>query len=163
MTAFFGLGAGLTEAAAAAEGGEAGGGGASLLREMYRGWPWFHTLIHNVELALVKANPDALGWYGGLVPEGPGQAVGELLREDMALTREAVLSVIGHEHLLDGAEWLKASVEQRNPYVDVLNLIQVELLARRAALPPEDPRLEPLDHALRQSVQGLAAGLRGTG
>ena len=130
---------------------------------MYRGWPWFHTLIHNVELALVKANPDAIGWYGALVPEGPGRDVADVLRADMARTRETVLSVIGHDDLLEGAAWLKASVEERNPYVDVLNLIQVELLGRRSKLADGDAKLAATDHALRQTVQGLAAGLRGTG
>ena len=160
VTAFFGLGVGLSEAAAGVEDGD------RVLREMYRGWPWFHTLIHNVELALVKANPDAIHWYGELVPDAEGRAVGDLLRADMDLTRSTVLSVIGHDALLDGAEWLKASVEERNPYVDVLNLIQVELLGRRAGLadaPPHQTKLDAIDHALRQSVQGLAAGLRGTG
>lgn len=157
VTAFFGLGIGLAEAAAATPEGTA------ILRAMYRGWPWFHTLIHNVELALVKANPDAIGWYGDLVPEGPGRDVANLLRADMAQSREVVLAVIGHEELLDGAAWLKASVEERNPYVDVLNLIQVELLHRRSALDENSPKLASTDHALRQTVQGLAAGLRGTG
>ncbi len=159
VTAFFGLGVGLSEAAAEVPGGH----GESLLRDMYRGWPWFHTLIHNVELALVKANPDAIGWYAALVPEGPGRDVADVLRADMARTRETVLSVIGHDDLLEGAAWLKASVEERNPYVDVLNLIQVELLGRRSNLAEGDTKLAATDHALRQTVQGLAAGLRGTG
>jgi len=163
ITAFYGLGRGLTHAAADR-------GGLDTLRAMYQNWPWFHTLIHNAELALVKANADAIAWYAELVPDpDAGRRIGSMLKADMAQTRELILGVVGHDTLLGGAGWLRRSVEARDPYVDVLNLIQVELMKRRNAALAQDnadderDAVAALDHALRQTVQGIAAGLRGTG
>ena len=162
ITAFYGLGRGLTDAADRR-------GGTDTLREMYRNWPWFHTLVHNAELALVKANADAVDWYADLVPGAgggsPARRIAEMLKADMAQTRQVILDVTGHDTLLAGAGWLRNAVEARDPYVDVLNLIQVELMKRRRAALTRDPDADvaQLDHALRQTVQGIAAGLRGTG
>ncbi len=162
ITAFYGLARGLTHAAQ-------DHGGLDTLRAMYRRWPWFHTLIHNAELAVVKANADAIDWYADLVPDAhAGRHIGGMLKTDMQQTRQIILDVCGQDSLLGGARWLRRSVEARDPYVDVLNLVQVELMKRRnAALAQEggadEAQVAALDHALRQTVQGIAAGLRGTG
>jgi phosphoenolpyruvate carboxylase len=81
-------------------------------------------------------------------------------------TREAVLEVVGGKDLLASAPWLERSIEARNPYVDPLNLIQIEFMRRRRAKPPGemDPQeAESLRNLLRLSVQGVAAGMRTTG
>ena len=162
ITAFYGLGRGLLHAAGTR-------GGLDTLRAMYQNWPWFHTLIHNAELAVVKANIDAIDWYADLVPDqDAGRRIAAMLKADMQQTRQLILDVCGHDALLGNAGWLRRSVEARDPYVDVLNLIQVELMKRRnTALAAErgadEAHVAALDHALRQTVQGIAAGLRGTG
>lgn len=162
ITAFYGLGRGLLHAAADR-------GGLDTLRAMYKNWPWFHTLIHNAELAVVKANIDAIDWYADLVPDpDAGRRIASMLKADMQQTRQVILDVCEHDTLLGSASWLRRSVEARDPYVDVLNLIQVELMKRRntelsADRGADEAKVAALDHALRQTVQGIAAGLRGTG
>ncbi|MEE9405295.1 MAG: phosphoenolpyruvate carboxylase, partial [Algisphaera sp.] len=105
-------------------------------------------------------------WYADLVPDTKaGRHVGQMLKDDMKLTQQVILKIIERDTLLDGAGWLRRAVEARDPYVDVLNLIQVELMGRRAkSIADQDAEaLIHLDRALRQTVQGIAAGLRGTG
>jgi phosphoenolpyruvate carboxylase len=134
-----------------------------MLCEMYRSWPFFQATIDNASLALAKADMYVAQRYAELADDAE-------VRERMWLriaseydrTRQAVLDVVGERELLSGVPWFKQSIEVRNPYVDPLNLIQIELLRRRrAAVGDEDAAY--LRHLLRLSVQGVAAGMRTTG
>jgi len=80
-------------------------------------------------------------------------------------TRQAILQITGGTELLSETPWFQGSIEVRNPYIDPLNLIQIELLKRRRKLPADAPESdsEYLRHLLRLTVQGVAAGMRTTG
>ena len=134
-------------------------GGLNELTDMYNGWPFFRSTLDLIEMVLAKASPDISAQYDKrLVPEHL-RPIGVQLRERLHTTVDAMLQVTGHERLLEHNRVLRRSIDVRNPYVDPVNLVQVEILCRlrRAG---DDARL--LD-ALLVTVNGIAAGMRITG
>ncbi len=128
------------------------------LREMFEQWPFFEALLDMVEMVLAKGEPGVTRLYERtLVPEEL-QGIGEELRERFCRTRDAVLTVTGHEAPLADFPVVRRAVAIRNPYVDPLNMLQVELL-RRSRLRDD----EALRRALQVVINGIAAGLRNTG
>ena len=144
LTAFYGLGAGLASV-----------GELDTLRVMYKQFPPFRSLMQTAELALSKADEDIARLYAELDDDQAGakHLIGQWAAE-YRRTRDMVLAITGRAELLDAVPWLKRSLAVRNPYVDSLNFIQVELLRRG---------VDPADENLRLAVQGIAAGLRTTG
>ncbi|HXE80260.1 MAG TPA: phosphoenolpyruvate carboxylase [Vicinamibacterales bacterium] len=129
------------------------------LREMYREWPFFRSTIDLIEMVLAKADARIAEYYDRqLVPE-PLRPLGQNLRERLAQTTETVLVTTGRDRLLAGNEVLRRSIDVRNPYVDPINVVQVELL-RRIRQSGNDERLR---HAFMITVNGIAAGMRNTG
>ena len=154
LPGWYGLGAGL--------GSESDMG---LLREMYAGWPFFKTVINNVESSLVKADMEIAALYTELVPdqELATHFFGEI-RAEYERTCQAVLEISSHSEIMDSDLLTKESVRLRNPYVDPLNYIQVEMLRRLRALPdPQSPEAAPLREIIVLTINGIAAGLRNTG
>ncbi len=135
------------------------------LQEMYLGWPFFRALLDNVEMSLLKADLDIAALYTELVPDREfGERLMAIIRAEYERTRSAVLSVTGHEDLLDGDPIIQRSVRLRNPYIDPLNYIQVETLRRLRRLPdPEGAEAEDLRQVMVVTINGIAAGLRNTG
>ena len=88
------------------------------------------------------------------------QPLGARLRTRLSDTAEHVLAVTGRERLLDDNLVLRRSIDVRNPYVDPINLVQVELLKRLRRKGTPDERLR---HAFLITVNGIAAGMRNTG
>jgi phosphoenolpyruvate carboxylase len=131
---------------------------AAALRALYARLPFFRSLIDNLEMTLAKASLRIARGYLDLVPESAGRArlYGELTDEHER-TREAVLSILDTRELLERQPALRRSVRLRNPYVDPMNAIQVELLRRHRA-GDEGARLP-----LMRSIAGIAAALRNTG
>ncbi|GAB4528286.1 MAG: phosphoenolpyruvate carboxylase [Anaerolineae bacterium] len=154
LPGWYGLGSGL----------EAGPPLATL-QEMYAGWPFFRALLDNVEMSLLQADLDIAALYVELVPDREfGERVMATIRAEYERTRSAVLSVIGHENLLDSDPVIQRSVTLRNPYIDPLNYIQVETLRRLRRLPdPESAEAEELRRVMVVTINGIAAGLRNTG
>ena len=136
-----------------------GAEGAKLLARMYERWPFFCSVLDNVQVGLGKADIDIGALYAKLAGAA-GEAFMEDIRAEFALTTEAVLEITGQDALLDNAPWLQNSIRLRNPYVDPMNFIQVELLKQTAEL---DEWPKPLVRALRMSVNGIAAGLQSVG
>ncbi len=130
-----------------------------LLREMYRTWPMFHATFDLIEMVLAKAEPDIAAHYDRSLVSESLQEIGCELRRELDQTGDAVLQITGHPTLLDNNPVLRRSIDVRNPYVDPLNLIQVELL-RRLRLNSSDERIRD---ALLITVNGIAAGMRNTG
>ena len=129
------------------------------LAELYRQWPFFQSTLDLIEMVLAKADPDIFAQYNGvLVPGGLGELGRELLQR-LEATKKAVLAVTGHRELLQQNEVLKRSIAVRNPYVDPLNLFQIELM-RRVREGNEDPSTL---NALLVTINGIAAGMRNTG
>jgi phosphoenolpyruvate carboxylase len=138
---------------------------ANLLREMYVGWPFFQTLLNNSEISLLKADMDIAALYADLVPDRSlAESLFTTIRGEFDRARDAVLAISGHEHLLDAEPITQNAVRLRNPYVDPLNFIQVEMLRRlRALSDPNSPEADSLREVVILTINGIAAGLKNTG
>jgi phosphoenolpyruvate carboxylase len=135
-----------------------------LLRRMYRDWPFFHSTISNIEMTLAKADFQIARQYAErLTDPGPVRKIFGLLAAEYESTCRIVRQITGERHLLDNAPVLKRSIAVRNPYVDPMSYLQVELLARsREGRVPARDR-ERLLYALVLTINGIAAGMRNTG
>lgn len=137
----------------------------TLLREMYQAWPFFRTLLDNTEISLLRADMDIAALYAELIPNQElGKTLFGRICSEYERTRDMVLSVSGHTELLDSEPVTQNAVKLRNPYVDPLNYVQVEMLRRIRALPdPESREAEALREVIIVTINGIAAGLRNTG
>ncbi|WP_425614038.1 phosphoenolpyruvate carboxylase [Anatilimnocola sp. NA78] len=134
--------------------------------EMYRAWPFMQATIDNAVLALAKADMYIAHHYADLEEETDiRQRCWSLIAAERDRTRQALLDMVGGNELLATNPWFYSSIDARNPYIDPLNLIQVDLLRRRRTLPAEatESEREQLRDMLRLTVQGIAAGMRTTG
>jgi phosphoenolpyruvate carboxylase len=132
----------------------------SLLREMLSEFPIFLDMVRNVELAMAKADFSIAKLYSTLVPDsGIRDRVYDLLVEEFSRTQRQLLALKNQSELLERNPVLSRSIRLRNPYVDPLSLIQVELLRRKRS--SEDN--EELNYALGSTMNGIAAGLHNTG
>jgi phosphoenolpyruvate carboxylase len=133
-------------------------GEAEQLAEMAREWPFFRATLDLVEMVLAKADVRIAAHYDAVLAAGPLESVGANLRAAYQRTKAALLAVLGHGELLEGNPVLRRSIAVRNPYVDPINLLQVELLLRT-----RHGRSTELDNALLVTINGIAAGMRNTG
>jgi phosphoenolpyruvate carboxylase len=128
------------------------------LKAMYQAWPHFQSAIGLIEMVLAKADGRIAAEYDRrLVPE-PLRPIGVELRGRLQHAVRGVLDVTGHVELLESTPVIRRSIDVRNPYVDPLNLVQVELLCRVRHRPDARTR-----RALLVTVNGIAAGMRNTG
>jgi phosphoenolpyruvate carboxylase len=134
--------------------------GDGLLKEMTRDLPLFMNLVGDVETGMAKADLSIARRYAGLVGDEAlrGRVFG-MIAEEFERTRRAVLRVSGQTRLLEHNPVLARSIELRNPYVDPMSLVQIELLRRKRA----GQESEELDYALASTINGISAGLRNTG
>jgi phosphoenolpyruvate carboxylase len=152
LPAWYGLGSALEQAHQEA--------GLPVLQEMDRDWPFFTAVLSNAEMALAKADLRIGERYVGLVEdETLRDAIWERIRDEYERTRQLVLAVTGQARLLDRTPVLQRSIERRNPYVDPLSFIQVELLRRLRT----DSASEELMRPMLLTINGIAGGLRNTG
>ena len=148
---------------------EAGEG--AVIRDMYARWPFFRSTLNLIEMVLAKADARIAAQYDRQLVPADLQALGADLRQRLATTIEKLLASTGSERLLHENRVLRRSIEVRNPYVDPINLVQIELLRRiraeagEAAPPPGDASHtgDSLWHAFMITVNGIAAGMRNTG
>jgi phosphoenolpyruvate carboxylase len=143
--------------------------GADLVSEMYRDWPFFEGLMDEVEMRLARADLEIAAHYERLFA-GDIERYSRPIRDEYALARDRVLQLKGCARLLDAEPTFQRSIWLRNPYVDPIHLMQVQLLRRwRAAGSPSDRRRPEGDvdgslyMSLVASVNGIAHGLQGTG
>jgi phosphoenolpyruvate carboxylase len=133
--------------------------GLALLREML-GFPLFLDIIRNVEMALAKADFGIAHQYAALVEDAALRGrVFTMLSAEYELTRRMVLLVLDQTELLQANPVLNNSIRLRNPYVDPMSLLQLELLRRKRS----GQRSEELDRAITATINGISAGLRNTG
>lgn len=131
-----------------------------LLQTLIDEFPLFHDLIDNVELGMAKADLSIARQYATLVLDSSmRERVFRLITEEFARTGEIVLELTGQSMLLEKNPVLARSIRLRNPYVDPLSLIQIDLLRRKRAGEESDE----LNYALAATINGIAAGLRNTG
>jgi len=131
-----------------------------LLGEMMRSFPFFFDLLRNVELALTKVDLPLARLYSELVPDRElRQRVLAMVVDEYQRTRRMVLEITGQSRLLENNQPLARSIRLRNPYVDPLSLIQIELLRRKRS----GDESEELNYVLAATISGISAGLRNTG
>jgi phosphoenolpyruvate carboxylase len=153
VPAWFGVGYALEQFAAKA-------GNDQLLRDMMREFPLFSDMIRNVELAMAKADFTIARLYADLVFDfRVRESVFTMLEEEFRRTRRMILAITGQSDLLESNPVLSRSIRLRNPYVDPMSLIQVDLLRRKRA----GMETEELNYALGATINGIAAGLHNTG
>lgn len=159
LPGWYGLGAGIDGWM-----GEAGGDEATnrlrLLQEMYAEWPFFRTVIDRAQVSMRRADMPIASLYADLTDESVRAAVFAGVQAEYARTERVILAITGQAALLDNEEWLQRSINLRNPYIDPLNYIQAALIKRIRSEPKMADALRPV---LLLSVNGVAAGLQGTG
>ena len=163
LPSWYGAGSGFAAMEAAHPGGREKALGR--LRAMYRGWPYFRTVIQNLQQVLAKTDLHIAANYAQLA-KGVPRASEVFLRieKEYQRTLRAVRDVSGDRVLLASDPDLRELLDQRSPYLDILSYLQVELLDRKRNgrdLDPEDPG--QIDRAIHLTVNGIAAGLRNTG
>jgi len=133
--------------------------------EMYRSWPFFQATIDNATLALAKADMVVAQHYSELDTDADARRrIWQRIAAEYDRSRQALIDIGGGGALLAATPWFQRSIEARNPYVDPLNLIQVDFMRRRRAELAADPAAGDRHRdILRLCVQGIAAGMRTTG
>ncbi|WP_342041661.1 phosphoenolpyruvate carboxylase [Bacillus sp. OTU2372] len=132
-----------------------------LLQQMYAKWPFFQSTIDNLNMALMKADITTAKEYLTLVEDKTiAERIFTNILEEYEKTKAILLKITGDSELLDHTPNIKESVYRRNPYVDPLNFLQVELIKelRKQEEPNEDILTEVL-----LTISGISAGLRNTG
>jgi phosphoenolpyruvate carboxylase len=131
-----------------------------MLRTMLDRFPWFADMIGNVEIGLAKSDLSIARLYAGLVQDdGLRDRTFHLIQKEFERTRAAVLRITGQPQLLKNNPVLERSIRLRNPYVDAMSLIQVELLRRKR----DGQDTAELNDALAATIHGISSGLRNTG
>jgi phosphoenolpyruvate carboxylase len=136
------------------------------LRAMYKDWPFLQATIDNAALALAKADMYIAGKYAELSEDADAQKkLWGMIARERDRTRKVILDLVEGDELLSNTPWLQSSIAIRNPHIDPLNLIQIELLRRKrkAQAANDEKEHERLRALLRLTVQGVAAGMRTTG
>lgn len=130
------------------------------LRAMAEAWPFFRTVVQNMEMVMAKADMAIARRYAGLVPDAAlAERIYAAIRAEWDRTVAAVLSITGQQALLGGQPELDRLIRQRMPYVEPLNHVQIELIRRRRA-GDDDPRVS---NGILLAINGVAAGLRNSG
>jgi phosphoenolpyruvate carboxylase len=151
LPGWFGFGSGMTAAIELH--------GEEVAAQMLVRWPFFEHLLDDVEAMLARTDLDIAGHYDALAGEAL-HANAAAIRKEYALTVAHVLRLRGSERLLDGNPTLQRSIKLRNPYIDPMHLMQVDLLRRWRKTGRED---RALFAALRATISGIAQGLQATG
>jgi phosphoenolpyruvate carboxylase len=129
------------------------------LRRLLREWSFFRSVIENLEMTLAKSSLEIAEEYLELVGDA---RLWEPIRAEHERTTAAVLEIVESQELVDRQPVLQRSIRLRNPYVDPLNALQVELL-RRYRDAGDDAERERLRRPLLRTIAGIAAALRNTG
>lgn len=159
LPAWYGIGSGLKAIRTEHPNGEA------LLSEMYQKWPFFRSLLSNVQMALFKAQMDIAKEYAGLWKNKErSMEIYSMIADEYKSTVEEVLKVAKLDALMDETPLLQYSLSRREPYLDPLNHIQLTLLRRhREHLAISDEDDSPWLEGLLLTINAIAAGMRNTG
>jgi len=135
-----------------------------LLQRMYKQWPFFRTLLSNLDMVLAKSDLRIATRYAELAEDPKaGKRIFALIRAEWERTQDALALITGESTRLESNPALARSIEHRFPYLDPLNHLQVELLRRYRQRKGSEHELERVRRGIHLSINGLAAGLRNTG
>ena len=136
------------------------GKGISFLRELYREWPFFQTLLSNMDMVLSKSSIAIASRYAELVDdEKLRETIFNRIRSEWHGSIKVLLKIMGHDRLLQGNRLLERSIRNRFPYLDPLNHVQVELLKAHRAQSQDEQVLR----GIQLTINGISAGLRNSG
>lgn len=129
------------------------------LRKMYKGWPFFTSLLSNVDMVMSKSDMDIAKEYANLCKEEETKKVYQEILREWNLTKQVVLEISEHKEFLEDNTYLTRSLENRLQYFNTLNLIQLELIkrSREGKLP------ESQINTIHITINGVATGLRNSG
>jgi len=134
--------------------------GMPFLSELYREWPFFRTLLSNMDMVLAKSSIAIASRYAELVPDvGLREKIFGRIRQEWQTSIDMLLKIMGQERLLQGNPLLERSIRNRFPYLDPLNHVQVELLREHRAQNPDEQVLR----GIQITINGISAGLRNSG
>ena len=155
VPAWFGVGHALSDYV------EASPNGLAELQQLFASFPLFIDIVRNVEMTLAKADFGIARLYASLVAdEALRGRVFTMLEAEFERTTRMILAITGQQALLEKNPVLEHSIRLRNPYVDPMSLLQVELIRRKRAAKGDSPEL---DRAITATINGISAGLRNTG
>jgi phosphoenolpyruvate carboxylase len=140
--------------------------GRRLLRAMHANWPFFQTLIGNAQLSMRKADMKIAALYAGLVEDDKiRRRIFNLLEKEFARTESAILAITGQKQLLAREPVLLKSVQLRNPYIDPLNYLQVEMIRRLrgGAKKLSVEEADAVRSVIELTINGISGGLKNTG
>ena len=158
LPGWYGFGTAVARWLAAAPAGRAAG--MALLRDMAARWTFFQSMLSNMAMVLAKADMAVAARYADLVPDAAVRAqVFGAISAEYATTVALALEILQQERLLQDQPALATSIAERFPYLDCLNILQVDLLARYRAGENDERTLR----AIHLSINGLSAGLRNSG
>jgi phosphoenolpyruvate carboxylase len=139
-------------------------GGLDCLRDMYRSWRFFRSLVDNLQMVLVKADMRIARRYATLVSDTrERERIFSMIASEFERTRERVLDITEQRLVLERQPQLFASLRLRDPYLDPMSYLQVRLLRELRSLPKDDPRRGARLQAVLRTINGIAAGLQNTG
>jgi phosphoenolpyruvate carboxylase len=134
--------------------------GMPFLRELYREWPFFRSLLSNMDMVLAKSSIAIASRYAELVPDAAlRENIFGRIRREWQSSIEKLLDIMGHERLLQDNPLLERSIRNRFPYLDPLNHVQVELLKEHRAHGGDERVLR----GIQLTINGISAGLRNSG
>ncbi|MCA9878936.1 MAG: phosphoenolpyruvate carboxylase [Thermomicrobiales bacterium] len=152
LPGWYGVGAGLATAREQF--------GLEILRAMARDWPFFAATIGNAEMALAKSDLDIAARYAALVPDAAlRERIWQRIAQEHALAVAEILALTDQDRLLERDPVLRRSIDRRNPYVDPISFVQVELLRRARESAASDDTMR----TILRTVNGIAGGLKNTG
>jgi phosphoenolpyruvate carboxylase len=129
------------------------------VQEPAREWAVLRTLLGDIEMVMAKADLGIASRFAALAGDA-GKQLFPVLRQSFEDTSRAVCDVLGFDELLQNEPWLARAIRLRNPYIDPMSLLQIELLKEWRAGDRKDAELE---RALFTAVKGVARGLMNTG
>lgn len=158
IPSWFGIGSAVNEYV------ETNDDGLAILRDMYQHWRFFRRTIDNAQLDVAKADMGIAAIYADLVPDkGVRERMYKWISEEHALTEQMICDVTEQDVLLQRMGAIRVSIERRNPYVDPLNFIQVDLLHQLRFMTPGTDKYNAILDAVLGTINGIAAGMKTTG
>jgi phosphoenolpyruvate carboxylase len=151
---WFGVGRALSQSLAAGHG--------DTLRRLYGEWSFFRTVLDNAQREMARARLEISAHYAELAEHDTAAHCHGIIAADFAAARTAILEISDQQQLLENSPVIRRSIELRNPYTDVLNLVQIELLRRYRRAESDDER-DRLRRLLFLSINGIAAAMQSTG
>ncbi|MBI5192964.1 MAG: phosphoenolpyruvate carboxylase [Nitrospirae bacterium] len=136
----------------------------NILKEMYRKWPFFENLLDNIQMTMAKTDMNISHLYSTLVTDNNvREKIFGILKKEFDLSTEMILLITGQKKLLDNDPVLQRSISLRNPFIDPINYLQVNLLKQLREEGHTEEKRQELSDSVLLTISCIAAGMRNTG